>query len=530
MKRLILSTLTFFAIIGVAHSYEFYTFVDKKCQIHSGLISGVDKDNFSLWKLDGEIITLRRKDIGSVLAFDTMKNPYSSKKSSSGLRPFLRKVAFGKGESRESIIGWPYKFVEDLVFYISVENKKYVLSMGQISSIEKLESDISIDNSRERATAVRLDLAPHLPHCFSEKKKKKRTDYLRPTRTITDKIKIFVFFENLEKGYNRIHNFEDRTRVYARPFLHGKVDSRIAFSKHLGNREFNGSLPIYFQRTKGTDFGFQSKTTAGGAYQEWLPNVEPIFAVSSEIKSHFFNALFVGDIFNLPAGYSVPIAKDEEILESDKFNVTTSLNYLALMGFDYNKYSFSVGLYHPVYTISTNDSKIQILASAASPMFRFQYVGEKSKLRMFFSNTEYDQSKPSDEFDISFETSNPRYNDYTKKFEHFSFDGYNMRVGFDYQINSDLVASIDEVVSWGKYRQRLLLKDRDGVSNSEQSEFKFRHLYTSASLQRDMGDYVFIQLRGNYYVYKYKYNVVGTLNEVHDGTDFKLGVILGFIF
>ena len=509
-------------MIGVAHSYEFYTLVDHKCRIYSGLISVVDKDNFSLWKLDGEVITLRRKDIESVFAFDTMKNPYSSKKFSSELRPFLRKVAFGKGESRESIIGWPYKFVEDLVFYISVENKKYVLSMGQISSIEKLESDTSINDSKERTTAARLNLAPYLPHCFSGKKKKKRTDYLRPTRTITDKIKIFVFFENLETGYNRIHNFEDRTRVYARPFLYGKAGSRFAYLRDLGTREFNGVLPIYFQRTKGTDFHFQSKTTMGGAYQEWLPNVEPLSVVSSEIKSHFFNALFVGNIFNLTAGSHVSLNVDEEILKSDKFNVTTSFNYLALMGFDYNKYSFSLGLYHPVYAINTEDTEVQILASGASPMFRFQYVGERSKLRMFFSNTEYDKSEPS-EFDISY--------DYPEhKIDHFSFDGYNMRIGFDYQINSELMASIDEVVSWGTYRQRLLPENQSGVSKREQSEFKFRHLYTSASVQRDMGDYVFIQLRGNYYVYKYKYNVVRTLNEVHDGTDFKLGVILGFIF
>ena len=525
MTRFILFAIIFFSITHIAHSYEFYTLVDQRCRIHSGLITRVDKENFSLWKLDGKIVTLPRNDIGGVLIFDTANNPYSFQKSSSVLRPFLRKIVFGKGDSRESIIGWPYKFVEDLVFYISVDNKNYVLSMGQIGSIEKLEPNVRIVPSRKPTVAVNLNLAEYLPHCFSGKTN--QSNYLRPTRTIIDKIKIFVFFENLEDGFNRIYNFEDRTRVYARPFLYGKRDSRFAFLNNIGKkREFNyDGFPVYFQRTKGVNFHFQSKTRAGTSHQAWLPNVEPLFAITSEIKSHFFNALFVGSLGSLKVGKRGFLKNDEETLEKDKFNVTTSLNYLALMGFDYHKYSFSLGPYYPIYAITTNEIETQILASNASPMFRFQYTGEKSKLRMFLSRTKYDLQKPS-ELDIFFES---EFHE-SGKIESFSFEGYNMRIGFDYQINSDLTASIDEVVSRGKYKQQMSFVEEEDVRTSENSEFDFLHFNTTAYLQKDMGDYVFVQLRGNYYIYKYGYNIVGEPKEIHKGNDFKMGVILGFIF
>ena len=525
MKRRIFAAIIFFAITHAAHSYEFHTFVDQRCRIHSGLITSVDKESFSLWKLNGELVTLRRKDIGGVLTFDTARNPYSFRNSSSVLRPFLRKIIFGEGSSKESIVGWPYKFVENLIFYISVENKNYVLSVEQISSIEKLEPNRPLAVSREPTIPISLYIAPYLPHCFT--KKPHQTDYLRPTRTIIDKIKIFVFFENLEKGFNRIYNFEDRTRVYARPFLFGKQRSRFGFLSNFGKKkEFNyNAFPLYFERTKGVDFRFQSRTRAGTSYQEWLPGIEPLFAVTSEIKSHFFNALFIGSLGSLKVGKRGFLKNDKETLVEDKYNVTTSLNYLALMGFDYLKYSFSLGPYYPIYAISTQETEIEILASSASPMFRFQYTGDKSKWRMFVSHTEYDLSEPSD-VDIFFESD--LYENET--IEKFTFEGYNMRIGFDYQFNSDFMASIDEVVSWGKYKQNLSFERDDGTPASEESEFDFLHLNTTAYLQKDMGDYVFIQLRGNYYIYKYERDTVGLTKETFKGNDFSMGVTLGFIF
>ena len=472
------------------------------------------------------MVTLRRKDIGGVLIFDSPGNPYSFQNSSSVLRPFLRKITFGEGNSSESIVGWPYKFVEDLVFYISVENKNYVLSMGQIGSIEKLKPNKPISLSQGPAVPIKLNLTEYLPHCF--KGKKNQNHYLRPTRTIIDKIKIFVFFENLENGFNRIYNFEDRTRVYARPFLYGKRDSRFGFLSSFGNkREFNyDALPLYFQRTKGTNFHFQSKTKVGTSHQEWLPGVEPLFAVTSEVKSHFFNALFIGSLGSLKVGKRGFLKNDDKTLEKDKFNVTTSLNYLALMGFDYHKYSFSLGPYYPIYAITTQETETQILASNASPMFRFQYTGERSAFRMFLTHTKYDLKEPT-HIDISFESDLDEGN---RKIEHFYFEGFNVRIGFDYQFDSDFMVSIDEVLSRGKYRQDLSTWEKENAQIREKSEFDFLHLNTTAYLQKDMGDYVFVQLRGNYYIYKYNHSIIGQPKEMREGSDFKMGVILGFIF
>ena len=499
--------------------YEFYTFVDDKCRAHSGLITGINEQNFFLWKLDGKLISLQREKISSVLVFDTRKNPYSNVKSSPKLRPFLRKVTFGTSNDRESIIGWPYKFVEDLVFYISTQNKNYVLSLEQIKSIQGLAPNERVSDSKDRTFPVVLNLAPYLPHCFPNRPS--RAAGLRPTRTITDKIKVFVFFENLENGLNRVSNFEDRTQVYARPFLYGKNDARFGIQRFDEQRRelymhSSPVLPVYFQWKSGSDFHFQSQTTLGGSYQQWLPNVEPLSVIASDLKSHFFNALFIGNLTTLSAGRPLKLGGTGGAPE--KYNVSTSLNYMALMGFDYHKYTFAVGPYYPIYNLSTEDSTTQVLAVKASPAFRFQYTGEKSKLRLLVSRTSYDQNNPS-AADVIDEAGNPDGGD------HFSLKAHTLRAGFDYQINADMIASIDEVLTFGKYKSR---------GDSVNVEFDFRHLYTTASLQRDMGDYVFLRLTGNYYIYKYKNKITGlaggNVDDSHDGTDFKFGVVFGLIF
>ncbi len=516
IKKLFLFMALNLCIVCKTHGYEFYTFVDQKCQTYSGLVTGIDENHFFLWKLDGKMATLPRESIGSVLVFDTPRNPYSPRKSSPQLRPFLRKVVFGESNSWESIVGWPYKFVEDLAFYISVENKNYVLSLEQIKSIKRLAPSDRVSDSKVRAFPVKLNLAPYLPHCFPTNSTRGAT--LRPTRTITDKIKVFVFFENLENGLNRVSNFEDRTQVYARPFLYGKNDARFAYQYFKGRDLYtnNAVWPIYFQWKSGSDFHFQSQTTMGGTYQQWLPNTEPITVIASDLKSHFFNALFIGNFDALNAGKSLIIG--DENGSPEKYNVSTSLNYAALMGFDYDKYSFSLGPYYPIYNLSSENNTVQVLASKASPMFRFQYTEEKSKLRVLFSRTHYDQPNPSTSDIINLDGS-------SYDTDYFSLKTHTLRVGFDYQINEDLAASIDEVLAFGKYKTR---------SDSANSEFDFRHFYTSALVQRDMGDYVFLQLTGNYYIYKYESKISGLSGgdstDSHDGTDFKLGVVFGLIF
>ena len=271
-------------------------------------------------------------------------------------------------------------------------------------------------------------------------------------------------------------------------------------------------LPLYFQWKNGQDFHFQGQSSLGGSYQQWLPNVEPINTVTSDLKSHFFNALFIGNLTSLQAGKA--IADTASGGNPEKYNLSISLNYLALMGFDYGKYSFGLGPYYPVYNLSTENNTLQILAAKASPAFRFQYTEEKTKLRLLYSQTSYDQLNPT--------TSNLLYRDgSSNEVNRFSFKAHILRAGFDYQVDEDFTASLDEVLALGKYK---------ASTDSLDQEFSFRHLYTSASLQRDMGDYVFVQLVGNYYMYKYETKISNGNPDSHDGTDFKLGVVFGLLF
>ena len=83
--------------------------------------------------------------------------------------------------------------------------------------------------------------------------------------------------------------------------------------------------------------------------------------------------------------------------------VYTNFNYLALTGLDYEKHSFSIGAYYPVYAFVAGSHLREVLASRLSVLSRYLYTDTDFRVKFVYSPTNYSSSNPTDE-DIELST------------------------------------------------------------------------------------------------------------------------------
>lgn len=517
-KKLFLVTLLLLCCQW-AQGYEFYTFVDRQCHAYTGLVIHVGEEQVAIWQLNGEFKTFSREKIDRVFIFNTSDNPFPRVPKSQAAISLLKKVFTRNRSKKPLLIGWPYKFVEELVFFFDIKGKIYILDLNQIKLIEEVKKNEKLRFVLSKKKPVHLDLGRYLSRCFDQKSER-RPHSLAPDRVIGDKIKIFEFFKNLENGFNQIDDFQERTWVYGRPFLFERRP-RLGILAFNGVREYSPfDIPFYYQWSNGRDLHFQSQSVIGGSFVKWLPNVEPTFVVMSDVKSHFFNATFVGNLFALSAGSDVTDGERLENKEdaSNKIQVTPQFNYLSMMGADWRFLSLSAGPYFATYILKIDDEVREVLATKNSPVFRLQLIWDDLILRMIFSSSRYTHS------DVlvgkHFVGSGDLYKDHSSNFKSLSFKSRFLRLGFDYNISQDTTLGVDEVFMKGEYTEEVA---------SFNNHLDFQHLYTSAYVQRQFGHYVFLKLVGNYYMYKYDYRMGDQSGNVDD-TLFSLGGIFGLLF
>ena len=511
--------LSIIVILSIRESWahEFISFVDKKCRIYSGLVAHVDESSFILWELHGGVKNLRRENIEGIFVFNTSKNPFSSMKVSDQLRPFFRKISFE--EEGNSFVGWPYKFIEDLIFFISTEGQRYVVAIDQIKLIDKLKEGDHLRFSQARRVPAKIDLAPYYSRCF---KTQKRNQSLRPHHVVIGKIKVFEFFKDLEEGFNNVSNLRERTQVYPRPYVFEKKrrGGRLGFHRFDSSkgRDRERFIPLYFQWTTGKDFHFQGRTTLGAHYTKWTPNVDPIGVLSSELKSHFFNIIFVGNYNPTLIPVGLRVSRAVRTGTSKLPQLSPHLNYLALMGADWKQFSLSAGPYYPSFVLTVNDEMRELLSTKASPMIRFQYTKKDWALRVLYSQTNY--LYPTVNFNEHLHGDGTIYENRAKSFKEVSFKNRFLRLGLDYTVDEDTTVGIDEVIMKGKYKELI------GPSTNNMD---FLHLYTSAYAERDFGHYVFLRVVGNFYSFKYDYKM-GEKNDSTKDSLLTMGVVLGLLF
>ena len=540
MKLLLLILCIVWGPLVVA--YEFYAFVDAKCRATSGLVAHVSETKVIVWQLDGKFKKISRKNVKDVLVFSVTDNPFAPIPQTKIATSLLKKIFVGNNSKNSLFIGLPYKFVEELVFFHDTKGKLYVLDMGEIKRIEKVtkkELEGEKKSTHKSKVIDNIKLGDYLPHCLNKGGRGKAS--LRPNQVISGKIKVFEFFKNLEDGFNQIENFEERTILYGRPFLFEKR-SRLGFNYVSRGREHEVPFPFYFQWSNGKEFHFQSQTVLGASSSKWLPNVEPLAMASSEVKSHFFNAIFIGNILSLQAGESA--LKSSAGGYGDMVRVAPHLNYLSMMGGDWRYLSLSAGIYFPSYVLVFGAKnfleKREILARKSSPVFRGQIITDHLTVRMMYSYTAYDHSpaiygkhffgkgKVLDR--VAEPIDNPEEYIYDardiEEIKGLVFKSQFVRLGFDYQLRKDIQFGVDEVFMKGEYDESLVhVSDSRSITN----QLEFEHLYTTAYIKQSFGHYVSLKLVGNIYIYKYDYSIDKKRTKVDD-TSFSFGGSFELLF
>ena len=537
---LALTIITIFAIYSPnkALSLDVHSIVDKQCQFHTGIIIQVTESNVGLLNIQGKYFQLPRKSIRSLLVYNVLQNPISTITLSTELKDQLLDISI-KGSSRVLLRGWPVKFVEDLVLFYDLNGKSHVLNIYDITRIRPVPKDNVPAKIKMQSSRVRFVVGTLVPQC-PKSIKKKESKGVRPTLILSDQIKRSEFLSNFQKGYLNLDSYKDRTYLYARPFLFPRK-SRLGFIYFQEEKEMGAPiLPIYYQWSSGRPYRFQSFTTVGATISPWLPNFEPIFGFTSDLKSHIFNASFIGNISALPAG--TPIAKGSSPMKNPAdIRIETNYNYMALMGADWGPFSLSFGTFFPVFILYSHEHYRQVLASRLTPTFKFQTIGHNYRIRVVYGHTEAELDKqdpkktvlfdpdsayPSEEDEgdwaekKSSDSDLESYEETTSKsdslesdktpwkdllsmeqkekeedLESFSFNNHFIRFGFDFEPSEDLTISLDEVILMGEYSEKLA-----GVTN----EFEFTHLSSSLSAMHAFGHYVSVKAYINFHYRRYR--------------------------
>jgi hypothetical protein len=218
-----------------------------------------------------------------------------------------------------------------------------------------------------------------------------------PSRVIADRIKIDDLLTALAERYRGFAGLQERTRVYARPY-HYQPTLRLGLT-YAQNAGWASYFPFYLNYTGGTPYRFQSRVMIGNIVHDALPFTRRTLSAASDIKSHFFHATFVGHLPGLPAETDPFFVDDGEI---EAYTVTTSYNYLILMGVDYWRLSASAGpayfsfrfageIEYPIplvdgssETVLTEPYAFTVVATSVSPVFRLQYRADRWMVRALY--------------------------------------------------------------------------------------------------------------------------------------------------
>jgi len=306
--------------------------VTKQCQMHSGVILSVDQTTVNLIDFQGQVHSVDINDIDTIFTYGHKVNPFSQFNLNNESYPFLKEVYFDINQDKPDLVGWPVKFIEDLVFFYSLDAKIYVLSIEQIGKLRPYRG--------ERKTLaleyqpVYLEVSDYLEKCQFKTSADHKAIVLRPVRILSDQIKIDQFLGSFVHGQQRLNNFEERTYLYAKPFLFPER-SRLSipyFSKSFGIKP---TLPFAYIWSTGNDYHFQSNTGIGSQISQNLPYLSPTFLLRSDFKSHFFSGSFEGNVIAMSAGdYPDDVFDIDDSSTPAKSHVIESLNYLAIMGAD----------------------------------------------------------------------------------------------------------------------------------------------------------------------------------------------------
>lgn len=456
---------------------QVYSVITQKCELHSGFIVNLDQEEMLLLTLEGRAQSVSLEQIDQVLIYNVLENPISTIDPSPELQNELRKV-YLDSSGEPTTIGWPVRFIEDLVVFYDLQGKTHIYSLDKIIKIRPAKESLAKVKKRD-FKKVSLDHSSALTECRLKQKNRKLQTLIQPTRILADKIKLSAFFHDYYEGYVAINSFQERTYLYARPYLFDG-DSRLGIIfGDFKDAEGASNQGFYFKWSTGEPYRFQSESAFGWVPMKHTNVVGPVGGVTSSVKSHFFHAYFAGNLLNIPAGKEVIFNGD--VLDPERnIQFENSFNYMGLIGGDYGPFSFSFGYFFPAFGIQLGSEAREVLGSQPTTALRLMYTTEKWQYSVTGALIDFGSGNPSTE-DINAQTvvSNSYYNDTTLPSE-FSFKATFLRGSVDFDLTKVLSLGAGGLIVAGDY---------DEVQGSNANFMNFKKTAMWFSLSQEFSEY-----------------------------------------
>lgn len=452
-----------------ASAVEIHSFMLPNCRIENGIVVNMGESFATLIDLSGQSKSIEIKSIRAVFVSSVLDNPLSSVHQTSDVTTALRRVTVGK----ETFLAWPVRFVESLVIFYDTSGKTRVYDRETISKIRPVETGwTSALTASGAVKPIRgMDLRDLSSECPSIGEK----GGLRPTRVMVDQIKVDQYLSDLQKGYQELEAYQERTYLYARPLL---FDQKTRFSILMPgtfSERPETFIPIGVQWTTGRPFHFQGFTRVGGQAAEFSPYIQPFSGIRSDLKAHIFHLSFVGDIRGLSGGSAV--FTEQVNIDKNKIGGNgegqIGMNYMLLMGGDYGPLSLSAGFFYPTHFFRVGTGFREIKANQRSIAYRAMWTLSKMKFYGLFSNFDFKSGAATDDDYGRYYLISPLIS--------YSLNGQLLRGGWSWDIDNLTRLSVDGLMNRALY---------SGRSASASESFDLNRWAAAATIRRDFGDYI----------------------------------------
>ena len=487
------------AYSSTSSAIEYYLFFDNQCNISNGLIVNADQNHTTLLTRNGELTKFENKNIKGILVYNFISSPIKKYRANALNSNYLKQVILIDKNKEKNFSGFPVQFIEDLVVFVDTQGETHVQSYDGIYKIRPSRKNIKPSKSKNKS--VSLQSSGYIQSCES-KTNGLSSEGTKPNRILADQIKINNFLDNLIRGYDDLNSFQEKTYVYARPVIFNQKtrlnlnfgSKAIEQSSHLVDTDFFPSL----EWSSGSPYRVQSHINIGSDYVEYSENIDPMLAIRSELKAHFFHATFIGNLDAMEAGKRHFVKKhgldfydpvnpgNSSRLSEELFD--TTFNYMILTGFDYSKFSLSFGLYYPLYLFLSKDKVSEVLSTDNGFLARFMYTTNKLRFHVTAAYKDEETGDPSSE-NILVYADNAQVN--SNSIKSLKINSLSLRGGVDYDFNDRTRAGFNLLYLDGKYSE--------SSSILGGSKIDFSKLGALAYAGKDFGDYIGLMLRVKYH-------------------------------
>lgn len=531
VQKMLMILLIFLSLSPAIKALELYSVIRRECSSGTGLIIHVDDTFIYMLSLGGELVKTPKQGIQHILVYNTLENPFSKLDLSGPLSRYAREVKV-KAKGDAIFIGWPIRFLEDLIVFFDLQGKTHLVDIELIQKFDIPEIMMQGLVSLPHNTSYTFGFGNNLPQC--SEKTGIEGEMIQPTRMISDQIAISKFIHVYQKGFTHLDRFQKRTSFYARPYVYDKKTTvGIIVDREDFKEELPQMLPLNFQWPTGSNYGPQGILKLGQTANLLLPNVEPVFGVMFSGKYHFLSVSFAGNpmAFSFGSDYIIEnrlYFKDFfSKRDPDEIFVFPQYNQVAMTGFEWGPYSVSGGFYYPIIGMQANGLFREVLSDKSMPIAGFQYTTPGKQYQILASDIRISSESPSDrtiKLILAGEMAQGTALTTTSRnlihrLDSMSLHSRFLRFNFDYDWYPDVRLGLSEVYFRGDYEE---------VFSGSDYKLSYDQFITSFRARQEFADYVSLKFYLNYFIRQY-HSQAENHEEEPGENKFSFAVVVEFI-